>query len=193
MSLLREMLEDVKLLNLAEQMDAMEASLAEFKLIVNEAMIGDSNGPLEAEFDEVEKRLLAARRAMGIANRIADPEEKKRHKGNVMQKFNALQKQFRDIMIKMNFSREQINNELQRVRGQSADNRDMYGNVGQGLQGRQRVDQEQKPGYSHDQEHVRKDMPAIHRKRPQEPHQPPMPRREVEPVNQAKTKRWWER
>ena len=46
--------------------------------------------PLESQLDQAIARLDAAKRALGIANRLTNPESRAKHRGRIMGMLNAL-------------------------------------------------------------------------------------------------------
>ena len=66
-------------------------SLSEIKdSMLKEGLIDDHNGPLEKQFDEVFQRLQAAKRGLGLANKLETPQERKFHKARVMGNMNKI-------------------------------------------------------------------------------------------------------
>lgn len=50
----------------------------------------DEAKPLEGQLDQAINMMLAARRALGIANRLQDPEARKKHRSRIMGMLNRL-------------------------------------------------------------------------------------------------------
>ena len=83
---------------------------------LNEGMMSDHRGDLEKEFDETEKRLIAARRALGTLNsNKLSPDATREHKSKVMKYINAFRKKLYDIMIQMGMSDREIEYHLDRI------------------------------------------------------------------------------
>lgn len=57
---------------------------------LDEDFAWDEAIPLEAQMEEVQRRLMAARQALGITNRLRDPASRKKHRSRVMSMMNRL-------------------------------------------------------------------------------------------------------
>lgn len=63
--------------------------LCEFELVA-EDFAWDVGQPLEAQLADASNRLMAARRALGIANKLTDPASRKKHRSRIMGMLNRL-------------------------------------------------------------------------------------------------------
>lgn len=57
---------------------------------LDEDFAWDEAIPLENQIEEVQRRLEAARQALGITNRLRDPASRKKHRSRVMSMMNRL-------------------------------------------------------------------------------------------------------
>ena len=86
---------------LAKINEQLESLVKKKESLLKEGFIDDHNGPLEAKFDEIKRKVLAAERAIGISNRIKDPIERRKHKSRIMSLMNKLRHGMYDIMIEL--------------------------------------------------------------------------------------------
>lgn len=65
---------------------------------------------LNAKFMEVERRFAAARKALGIANRLPSPEDRRKHKSRIMGMLNQLRAAIADIQRELGDDKDQYSN-----------------------------------------------------------------------------------
>lgn len=94
MSILNSILADYELEQLAEELNHYEQILTEFKQQLNEADspmgFADQYQDEWALFDEAGRRLQVAKKALGLANKLRNPEERAHHKKIVIGLLNKL-------------------------------------------------------------------------------------------------------
>jgi len=95
MSILNSVISDYETKQLAEEIAQYENLLADYKSQLNEAPMdfADSYDDEWALFDEASRRLQVAKKALGLANRLSKPEERKHHTKvvlGIMNKIRAL-------------------------------------------------------------------------------------------------------
>lgn len=122
MKLLREMLELSVEYNRVNGMDIIGRKLEEMREILNnvlnEGFMDDHRGDLEKEFDEIEKRYVAARRALATINRGGkhfSPEQEREHRSKIMRHINIFRNKLQNIMLDMNMSNREIQYHMDRI------------------------------------------------------------------------------
>lgn len=122
MQLLKELLEISDNYYKRNGFDIIEEKMSELKSIVesiiSEGFMDDHRGDLEREFDELEKKYIAARRALGTINSGAknlSPEDAKIHRSKIMRYMNMFRAKLRDTMLDLNMSNREIDYHLDRM------------------------------------------------------------------------------
>lgn len=122
MQLLKELLEIGDTYYKVNGFDIIEEKMNELKSImdsiIKEGFVDDHRGDLEREFDDLEKKYIAARRALGTINRGAkrlSPEEAKMHRSKIMRFINIFRSKLQDVMLDLNMSNKEIEYHLNRM------------------------------------------------------------------------------
>lgn len=63
---------------------------ASAKAKLKEGFIDNHNGPLEAELDDLLFKFNAAKRAIGLVNKLKNPDQKRQHQSRVMSLLNQI-------------------------------------------------------------------------------------------------------
>lgn len=88
-----------------EQFNELRAIYTE---MVAEGFIDNHRGDLDRKFDETEKKLIAARRGLGLVNTGFDKEQEREHKSKLMRYINIFRKELTDIMQEMGMSEKEM-------------------------------------------------------------------------------------
>ena len=95
MTMLHDLLEES---DYAEDLRKMQKELNEYsaRFKLYEALLVESTDT-DNMFDETARMLDAAKRGLGIANRLKTPEDRKKHRSRIMTTMNHLRSQLRNI------------------------------------------------------------------------------------------------
>lgn len=121
MKLMKELLETADDVILDNGIAAVERCLGEMRKAVRELPLSEGftdnhRGDLDRKFDDIEKKLVAARRMLGKLNGSSlSPEDQKVHKAKVMRYINIFRKQLYDVMIEMGMSPKEMDYHLNRI------------------------------------------------------------------------------
>lgn len=121
MKLMKELLESADDIILENGFVAVERCLGEMRNLVRELPLTEGftdnhRGDLDRKFDDIEKKLIAARRMLGKLNGSSlSPEEQKVHKSKVMRYINIFRKQLYDVMLDMGMSSREMDYHLNRI------------------------------------------------------------------------------
>lgn len=121
MKLMKELLESADDIILENGFVAVERCLGEMRNLVRELPLTEGftdnhRGDLDRKFDDIEKKLIAARRMLGKLNGSSlSPEEQKVHKAKVMRYINIFRKQLYDVMLDMGMSSREMDYHLNRI------------------------------------------------------------------------------
>lgn len=122
MKLLQEMLELTVEYNRVNGMDIIGRKLTEMRKILdtalNEGFLDDHRGDLEKEFDDIEKRYVAARRALATINRGGKhftPDQTREHRSKIMRHINIFRNKLQNLMLDMNMSNREIEYHMDRI------------------------------------------------------------------------------
>lgn len=110
-NLCNELLENIEIKNLQDRCDMYETILTNLisSEVLVEGMLDSHNGPLEAELDEVMKRLMAAKRGLQLANKLPPGEGKSLNKSRVMTNLNKIRVMFKSIVKRLELDQDTIN------------------------------------------------------------------------------------
>ena len=120
MDLLRELVEMADDVILEKGIDNVEVRLKEIKeiyaLMVSEGFIDNHRGDLDSKFDELEDKLIQARRKLGMVN-SADftKDEATEFKSKIMRNINIFRSQLYDLMIEMGMNEREIDYHVNRI------------------------------------------------------------------------------
>lgn len=121
MKLLQELLETANEVILENGFSEIERRLGEMRVLLKdlplrEGFTDNHRGDLDGKFDEIEKKLLTARRMLGKVNGSNfSPEEQGVHKSKIMRYINIFRKQLYDVMIEMGMSSKEMQYHLDRI------------------------------------------------------------------------------
>lgn len=122
MKLLKELLEMHEDNTRIHGFDIIEEKMKEMKSIlstlISEGFVDEHRGDLEKEFDELEKKYIAARRALGTINRGAkniSPNEVKVHRSKIMQYLNNFRNRLQNVMLELNMTDREIEYHMNRM------------------------------------------------------------------------------
>lgn len=106
-----------------EKMQEMKAVL---QTIINEGFVDDHRGDLEREFDELEKKYIAARRALGTINRGGkhlSQQDASEHRSKIMKYLNMFRNRLQNTMMELNMSNREIEYHMNRMDHERKDGR----------------------------------------------------------------------
>ena len=120
MKLLLELVEMADDLILETGIDNVEARLNEVREIyakmVAEGFIDNHRGDLDKKFDELEDKLIQARRKLGMVNSAnLTKDEATEFKSKIMRNINIFRKELYDLMIEMGMSEREIDYHVKRI------------------------------------------------------------------------------
>ncbi len=121
MKLLQELLETANEVILENGFGEIERRLGEMRTLIKqmpltEGFTDNHRGDLERKFDEIEKKLLTARRMLGKVNSTQfAPEEQAAHKSKIMRYINIFRKQLYDVMIELGMNDKEMQYHLDRI------------------------------------------------------------------------------
>ncbi len=86
------------------------------KETLKEGFMDNHRGDLEKKFDELEAKIIAARRALGTINSARmTPEQQAIHKSKIMRHINFFRKQLHDVMKELGMSQREMDYHLSRI------------------------------------------------------------------------------
>ncbi len=120
MKLLLELVEMADDLILETGIDNVEARLNEVREIyakmVAEGFIDNHRGDLDKKFDELEDKLIQARRKLGMVNSANfTKDEATEFKSKIMRNINIFRKELYDLMIEMGMNEREIDYHVNRI------------------------------------------------------------------------------
>lgn len=120
MQLLRELVEMADDMILENGIANVEARLKEvkeiYKLMLSEGFMDNHRGDLDRRFDELETKLINARRKLGMVNSSDfTKDEATEFKSKIMKNINIFRKELYDLMIEMGMSEREINYHVDRI------------------------------------------------------------------------------
>lgn len=120
MLLIKELIEMADDVIFSNGLDVIKENLDEMREIynkmINEGFIDNHRGDLDRRFDDLEKKLIAARRALGYVNSAKfDPQREKEQKKKILSSINSFRKQLYDLMIEMGMSQKEVDYHTRRL------------------------------------------------------------------------------
>lgn len=118
---MQELLETANEVILENGFSEIERRLGEMRTLLKEMPLTEGftdnhRGDLDKKFDEIENKLLTARRMLGKVNASKfSPEEQAMHKSKIMRYINVFRKQLYDVMIEMGMSGKEMQYHLDRI------------------------------------------------------------------------------
>lgn len=83
---------------------------------LNEGFMDDHRGDLEKKFDDLERKVLVARRALGKVNSSRlDSDEQRTHKRIIMQHINSFRRDLHVVMKELGMEKEEMDYHLARI------------------------------------------------------------------------------
>lgn len=84
--------------------------------VLKEGFMDNHRGDLERKFDELETKVIAARRALGTVNSARmTPEQQALHKSKIMRHINFFRRQLHDVMKELGMSQREMDYHLSRI------------------------------------------------------------------------------
>lgn len=84
--------------------------------VLQEGFVDNHRGDLDRKFDELEAKVIAARRALGAINSSKmTPEQQREHKSKTMRHINFFRKQLHDVMKELGMSQREMDYHLSRI------------------------------------------------------------------------------
>lgn len=121
MKLLQELLENANEVILVNGFSEIERRLGEMRNLIKEMPLTEGftdnhRGDLDRKFDDIERKLLTARRMLGKINGANfSPDELSVHKSKIMRYINIFRKQLYDVMIELGMSDREMQYHLDRI------------------------------------------------------------------------------
>lgn len=123
MSILKELLEAADNVIAVSGFDAISDILTEMRTLakqknkLNEGFTDNHNGELDRKFDDLENKLIAARRKLADINGYTDlsPEERNEAKSKVMANINVFRQSLYSVMLDLGMSEKEIKFHLDRI------------------------------------------------------------------------------
>lgn len=120
MKIIHELLESADKVIINSAPDQILARLQEMRGLVlshlTEGAMDDHRGDLEQKFDDLETKVIAARRALGMLNSAhMTPEARSNHKSKIMRHLNVFRKQLHDVMLSLNMNQREVDYHLARM------------------------------------------------------------------------------
>lgn len=115
--LIKQLLEIADTVIVETGFDEISNRLQEMKAIaLSEGFMNNHRGDLDRKFDELEDKLIAARRELGSTNNAdLTPEEKKEYRAKVMRHINFFRRQLQDVMQELGMSEKEKTFHMNRI------------------------------------------------------------------------------
>lgn len=115
--LIKQLLEIADVVIVETGFDEISNRLTQMKAIaLSEGFMNNHRGDLDRKFDELEDKLIAARRELGAANNAEmSPEEKKEYRAKVMRHINFFRRQLQDVMVELGMSEKEKTFHMNRI------------------------------------------------------------------------------